>query len=275
MSKLLLKVVACASVMFFAASANAMPVEYDQNIYVFHEGANDPTTESTNWVLDVGSNPGVVSSGPGTETIGPNTYDYWFTDDSGSGASEYLRYTETISAAQALNPWSLRARVRSVGTSSTDQSLILYDGTDRWGVWIRDNQLLTTNSPSVTILNSNFASDYREIELLYNPVTPGVTNSADFVEIYVDQVLAGSFTRATALNSGTAPSLFFGGNSSAGTGRINWNRIEFVEGATLGFAQIVPQPIPEPSTLGLLALGGVFLMRRRRSAGLRNQPVKE
>ena len=270
MYKQILMVLACASVVLFGKTVCGMPVEYDQNIYVFHEGANDPTTESTIWTLDDGAVPAVVSSGPGTETIGSETYDYWFTDDSGTAASTYLRYSDTITSAQALNPWTLRARVRSVGTAGTDQLLVLYDGTDRWGVWIDDGKVETANTPRVDVLTSDFTSDYREIELLYTPVTPGVTNAADLLEIYVDQALVGSFNRTTALDNGTAPSLYFGGASSAGTGRINWNRIEFVEGATVGFAQIV-LPVPEPSTLGLLALGGVFFLRRQRKSQRNNQ----
>lgn len=108
----------------------AQAVPYDQNIYLFHEGSNDPTTESNLWTFNPGSNPAVVSKGPGTETIGGSTYDYWYTADNGTAASETLNYSETISAAQALNPWTLRGRIRSVGTTATDQFIALYDGTN-------------------------------------------------------------------------------------------------------------------------------------------------
>jgi len=249
-----------ASCLICLNAATAMGVQYDQNIYVFHEGSNDPVTESTLWTLNPGVNPLTVSSGPGNETISAVNYNYWHTTDNGTAANNFLSYSETISASQALNPWTYRTRMRSVGTTLTDQMFALYDGTHRWGVWIRDDRLLNSNSGQTLLTTTNLTADYRELELLYKPITPGVTNAADLLEVYLDQSLVASFTRSSALVSAVASSIHFGGNSSAGTGRVNWNRIEFVQGAIVGFAQELP-PAPEPGSLSLLALGSLALCK--------------
>jgi len=250
-------------------TSTAMGLPYDQNIYLFHEGSNNPQLSSPPWTLDPGSNPLVVSSGPGTEVIGATSYDYWHTTDNGTGFGDYLRYTSAVQPAQFLDAWTLRARLRSVGTTSIDQIFFLQDGSERWGVYIQDDRILNIASNSLIAL-ADMTSTYRELEMLYTPFTPGFTNSADLLEIYLDQNLIGSYTRNNAFSWGGSPIIMFGGNSSPGTGSIHWNRIEFVEGATLGFAQLQVEitPIPEPGTLGLLGLGiflGINRQRRRQT----------
>lgn len=240
--------------------ASALPL--DQNVYFSHIGDNDPVSEG--WTLNPGSG-GSVSSGPGTETIGANTFDYWFTDDSATGGSQFLSYSRPVTTDQYLNAWSLRTRVRAIDPSGVDQVFMLQDGSDRWGVWILNGSLVEGNSQT-TMHTDDFNSDYREIELLYTPVAPGVKSSGDTVQFYVDQVLIDTQTRADAFNTTLGPSITFGGSSSTGTGRANWNHIEFVEGAILGFAQELPLPAPEPST-GLMMLLGCAALRLRRRGG--------
>ena len=140
---------------------------------------------------------------------------------------------------------------------------MLHDGTDRWGFWLLNGSLNNPNGGGV-FYSSDFNSDYREIELLYTPVTPGIKSSGDTLQIFVDQVLAVTQDRDDALDLGVGPNMVFGGNSSAGTGEARWNHIEFVEGAILGFAEEVP--VPEPGTGLLLLMGCAVVVKRRRSA---------
>ena len=238
---------------------HALPL--DQNVYFSHIGDADPVTEG--WTLNPGSG-GTVSSGPGTETIGPNTYDYWFTNDSATAGGQFLNYSRPVTTAQYLNAWSLRTRVRVNDSSGVDQLFALQDETDRWGFWLLNGSLIDASSSGV-LYSSDFNSDYREIELLYTPVTPGVKNAGDTVQFYVDQLLVDTQTRSDAFNTTNGPSIVFGASSSAGTGAANWSHVEFSEGAILGFAQEVV-PVPEPGT-GLLMLLGVAGLKLRRRNG--------
>jgi hypothetical protein len=238
----------------------AQAVMLDQNVYLSHSGSIDPTTEG--WTLNPGTG-GTVSSGPGSETIGASSYDYWFTNDSATEAGQTLSYSQPISSSQYLNAWSLRARVRALDASGIDQQFVLHDGTDRWGVWILNDSLINPNGGAALAMG-DFNGDYREIEMLYTPVTAGVKSNGDSIQLYVDQVLAATQTRLDALNNTSGPNIAFGGNSSLGTGEVHWNQIEFVEGAILGFAQELPPPAPEPGTGLLLLLGCTVLKLHRR-----------
>jgi len=235
-------------------------IQFDQNVIARHVGNNDPETEDTPWVLSSGSNPAVVAAGPGTENIGGTDFDFWFTEDNGTGAGQFLNYQFVPSTSDLTNPWTLRTRVRVENTPGTDQALLLNDGTHRWGVWIRNNDLLRPTLASFH--SSDFQSNYREIQLLFQPVTPGTKSSGDMVSVYVDDVLIETLDRTQTLASTFSPSLIFGGSSSAGTGEARWNAVEFVEGNQLAFVTA----IPEPTTLMPLALGlaAVVSSRRRR-----------
>ena len=208
-----------------------------------HLADNNPTTEPTGWGLNQGSNTSVSG---GSETTGSGNYDFWTTDDNGTGSGNFAIYDKALTPDDVAGPWRASALVRVVDSSSSpDLVFHVDDGTDRWQMWLFEDEIQTRDGVGtfVTIASGlDLTSDYNLIEMIFG-------------EGHVTFLLNGApidyRARGDMENRSDAPQVRFGTGSSGGTGQANWASVQFAV-------------IPEPATAVLAIAVAPLMIRRRR-----------
>jgi Vibrio cholerae sialidase, lectin insertion/PEP-CTERM motif len=227
-----------------------------------HNGASDPTTEG--W--SVGGTGGVGVSVGGITNDASSGLDAWFVDDTSSGPDSNQSYYQTLSSTQATQAgtygWSYSSTLRIPNASETpnaspfinyvdgsrdwrmhfgseadgDPFILLWDGGIVSGVFTGDKYTL-----------QGAGTTYHTYELVFDPTAGTADLFVDGSEVLSDYA---GFSTSGANN------FSWGAGSSADTGRGNFNSVTFSV-----------NPVPEPSSLALLSLGGLTLVgygRRRK-----------
>ncbi len=141
------------------------------------------------------------------------------------------------------------------------------DGGSRFDVAINGNNLrLEVQSGGSTSGSVVADGSWHHIAV----VVPNATSTVNDVNYYIDGTLAGTFSNAQSINTGTGPLRM--GDSYQDTGRdlkgfLDDVRVYDEALDATSIAALATVPIPEPSSTALLGLGGLALILRRRKLG--------
>lgn len=222
---------------------------------VQHSGANDPATEGWTYGSLVPS--GTVTTGAITNDAGSG-YDTWYVnDDSAGGYGLYYQgFTSGDQTTLLGSDWTATLRLRMPNNSTSFGGAVLMDvnlgpsnrrflayfGTDASG-----NPVVYDNSANSLALTT-LGTGYHLYELKYDKVT-------STVDLFIDNVgyatnwagIAGSNQNSNAYGQ-----VQFGSGAGAPKGQGNYSLVQVA--------------VPEPTSLSLLGLAGIALIRRRRGA---------
>ena len=214
---------------------------------VTHQGSNDPTLESPPWPRVQLENQFV--EGPGTE----NGTDYWSIATVGSIVT--YNYPLTPSALADPSGWTATVRMReveSMGIHGPESMFWVRDGSRTWQLLFSGNNanpavngLYTlTDAEMPKIVAMDPAADYHIYQLVhaFGSGTAGV---------YIDGAWAADITGATYPDT---REIGFGEGSTAHNGTGHWAYASY---------QVGQNVVPEPTSIALLALGALSILRRR------------
>ncbi len=225
-----------------------------------HTGNTDPATEG--WIVSNNSN---LEAGPVTNDQG---FDAWFVRDNSTTASNFIHQIPTLEQTQEAwaKGWALRARLRVVESLEQNAGGLVFveynsllpgnlrrfslafvnetDGDTTVVAYNGSNDIFNgvLTGPRFTLEGSN--GGYHLYEWVFDPTTATADLFVDGVERISDW--AGHQRSVNVVSSRVG----WGSGGSISLGEANYNFIQF-------------EIVPEPTTLGIFTVGGVFLLRRR------------
>lgn len=217
-----------------------------------HSGSNDPTTEG--WTLGEGGSGGTQA--PGNE-LGT---DYWGLSEDGTGFY-YAQYGGSLTWAQTTDAYTISANVRVVEHNGpvTNVQIALFDeGETYLNVTLLEDlwQVQDSNNAWVTLESSvDLQSGYNLFQIAMTPTTPGAALGTDSYSFFRNGNLIATYTRSQLRPGGPGFNALSWGDPSDSnyTSESHWGDVTFEAGA-----------IPEPATLGVLAIGALMILVRRR-----------
>jgi hypothetical protein len=194
------------------------------------------------WTGDPGPDPNDRNtSDPG----GANNGDQWAQINNGNASATFPKYNSgTISASFAINIVG--------GTNSADFG---------WSILLRDDAGNAATQLSYDNDGVTFDKRIREISSGSETVTGAEFDLGDWLEITVEYEIG--TTSATYSIKNVTKNLVFADYVASVNSRSNIAEVQFKSGAPSTF---YIDDIPEPSTVGLMVIGCLALLRRRRSA---------
>ncbi len=213
---------------------------------------NAPPTGWNHW----GNEGDLLDSGSGTWFVNDDN----FASQSANPAVGLLDYTYEfrarllvpLAASQGGNPgrwWPIGVYMSDLNNSMNRSAAYFGVENANPDFVVLDKPL--SDAPGPNLDNGNFAV-FRVIK----------NASADTVSLYIDGALIHTASAGGAVLNGADDPLTFGSfEVGAGSG-TEWDYIRVVRGIVPNGTSI--DPVPEPSTLSLLGLAGLALIRRRR-----------
>lgn len=218
-------------------------------VVAVYDGTDSPT--ASGWNLWAGSG---ANEGTSYASTSPSGLDAWRIEGEHPGV-HWFQYP--LSTNQLSGGWTASARVggvsnpRSPTTPSLSCGLCVEVPDDIvWAIDICDDGVYGLGSDgtfSDLIVDIDTSGDHL-YQIVYNPAES--TSSASLV---IDgSLITSMLTPKTDNTTGHGPAVLFGDLSISGAGSADWSFVE------------VNTTVPEPATLGLLALGGLAMLHRRK-----------
>ena len=247
---------------YTSSAATHAPAYFDNlclrvpDFVIRHRDDNAPLLEG--WIEQKGGSN--VTVGPVTETIGGKEYEAWVVDDNYGGRWHYqASLTDREKALAAHNGWKYTMLARLVDVNdAVDFSChgeVSFDGTTyamAMGTDSEGNALVNLYGVGETWGQDAHmiagGSIYHLYEIVFDPNALAGTGA---VNLFVDgELVESGFTgRASVLP--TLNRITWGSNHTDASGQGNYAFVQFAI-------------VPEPTTLALLCLGALGLLRRRR-----------
>lgn len=230
-----------ASLLLAVSSAGATPI-------AVHSGAEDPTTEG--WILNDGG-PGGVVVAPGNEG-GHDFWQVWDPTSDGGGA-----YYLIPDAAAFSGDWRFEVRLRVVDSPMVPSApgapgtgVIVRDGANYWSFYLA-NDRVGPIAPSVSLARTFYLdtrNDYHSYAIQFSANGPGLGD--DRADFYVDGALVFAGVTRSELYATTDRAIGFGGVSTEGTSRANYDWLSFENAQADPRATATPtvtaSPTPNP-----------------------------
>jgi len=213
-----------------------------------HQGKKRPDTREGFTVGQTNNGAGITTQ-PGVEAGG---VEYWEIIDTGQALYHYV---DALDTAELDDPsgWTATAKVRLLSSSTHRYAsfMTVMDGGDRWTLTLDEDAVWCQSESGYTkLLDMDTTDAYHTYQLLHDP-------AADSTKVIVDGETVTWLTRDDVFNSSSAE-FAWGTWNTYSSSQARWNLARF---------QVGQHPIPEPSTLAIMAgLGGflALLVRRRR-----------